>query len=315
MDEKLELAVIFLEHVRERVAVPSDATEIEALLRRAWEDGRGSWPRVDLHADVFVRYLAQRLPEKSVDVPLERVLARLILTDLYLACACVHKVPGALEALERHYLERLPASLGFLKLSAATLDDVCQTVRIHLLVGTAGSGPQLGEYKGVGTLPSWMRVIAARMAYKQGTPVREMPTENVLAVIESLPVPGPDVELELIKRRYRSQFRQAVREAFATLSSEQRQLLWLHFIDRMPTTKMGPLFGVDQSTVSRKIKSARRAVYEETKRLLQERLGLSSHEFKSLLKVIDSQLDLSLSEDLKDEEKKEGGEKQEEDED
>jgi RNA polymerase sigma-70 factor len=290
----------------EHVAMSADTAEMEDVLHRAWESGRGPWPHLNLRADVFVRYLTQRLPEKSVDVPLEQVLDRLILTDLYLACACVHKVPGAIEALERHYLEKLPASLGFLKLSAATLDEVCQMVRIHLLVGMAGSGPQLGEYKGMGTLPSWMRVIAARMAYKQGAPARETPTENVLAVIESLPVPGSDVELELIKRRYRPQFRQAVREAFATLSSEQRQLLWFHFIDRMPTTKMGPLVGVDQSTVSRKIKSARHTVYEETKRLLQERLGLSSHEFKSLLKVIDSQLDsqldLRLSEDLKEEE-------------
>jgi RNA polymerase sigma-70 factor, ECF subfamily len=315
MDEKFKLAVIFLEHARVRVAVPADAAEFEDLLRRAWETGRDPWPAVDLPADVFVRHLARRLPEDSVDVPLERVLARLILTDLYLACACVHKVPGAIEALERHDMEKLSASLGFLKLSATTLDDICQMVRIHLLVGTAGSNPQLGEYKGVGTLLSWMRVIAARMAHKQGVTVRETPTENVLAAIEAMPVLGPDAELELIKRRYRHQFRRAVREAFATLSSEQRQLLWLHFIDRMPTTKMGPLFGVDQSTASRKIKSARHAVYEETKRLLQERLGLSSQEFKSLMKVIDSQLDLSLSEDLVDEEKKEGEEGEEGEED
>ncbi|HEX8819154.1 MAG TPA: sigma-70 family RNA polymerase sigma factor [Archangium sp.] len=301
MDEKFKLAVIFLEHARVRVALPADTAGLEESLHRAWESGRGPWPLVDLRADVFIRHLAQRLPEKSVGFPLEQVLGRLVLTDLYLACACVHQVPRAIAALERHYLEKLPASLGFLKLSATMLDDVCQMVRIHLLVGMAGSGPQLGEYKGAGTLLSWMRAIAARMAHKQSASARETPTENVLAAIEALPMPGPDAELDLIKRRYRHEFRQAVRKAFATLSSEQRQLLRLHFIDRVATTKMGPLFGVDQSTVSRKIKSARHVVYEETKRLLQEHLGLSSAEFKSLLKVIDSQLDLSLSEELKEE--------------
>jgi RNA polymerase sigma-70 factor (ECF subfamily) len=307
MDEKFKLALIFLEHARMRVAVPAEAAELEELLRRAWESGRSPWPLVDVSAEVFVRHLAQRLPDKSVGLPLEQVLSRLVLPDLYLACACVHEVPGAIETLERHYLEKLPASLGFLNLSSSLLDDVCQMVRIYLL-GTAGSGPQLGDYKGLGTLPSWMRAIAARIARRQSTSARETPTENILTVIEASPAPGADAELELIKRRYRREFRQAVREAFATLSSEQRELLRLHFIDRVSTMKMGPLFGVDQSTVSRKIKSARLAVYEETKRRFQERLGLSSHEFESLVKAIDSQLDLSLSKDLKEEEDKEGEE-------
>jgi RNA polymerase sigma-70 factor len=310
MDEKFKLAEIFLKYARVRVAVPADAAELEGLLRRAWETGRAPWPAVGLPAEIFVRHLAERLPDKSAGVPLEEVLARLILTDLYLACACVHEVPGAPEALDRHYLEKLPASLGFLKLSDMTLDDICQLVGIQLLVGVEGSSPQLGEYKGQGTLPSWMRVIAARMAYKQNTASRAIPAENAPGVLEAIPMVGADSELELIKRRYLRDFRQALREAFATLSSEQRQLLRLHFINRLSTTRMGPLFGVDQSTVSRRIRTARYAVYDETKRRLQERLGLSTHEFESLLKALDSRFDSSLGEDLEEEEKKEGEEEQ-----
>jgi RNA polymerase sigma-70 factor len=62
---------------------------------------------------------------------------------------------------------------------------------------------------------------------------------------------------------------------------------------------MGPLFRVNQSTVSRWLKSARQAIYEETRRRLQERLNLSSQEFESLLAVIDSQLEVSFSQILK----------------
>jgi RNA polymerase sigma-70 factor len=265
---------------------------------------------VDLPAGIFVCYLAERLLKDDVDVPLEEVLKRLVLTDLYLACAYLHEVSGA-EGLVHHYVEKLPALLSSRKLSATKIDEFCQQLRIQLLMRTTEAGPGLAGYSGRGTLISWMRVIVARMANnKRNSLVRETHTENAPGGLETIPMTGADAELELIKRSYFPEFRQALREAFATLSSEQRLLLRLHFFKRMSTTRMGPLFGKDQSTISRKIKTARHAVYDETKRRLQERLGLSTQEFESLLKVIESQFDSSLAEDLKDEEKKEGEDKQ-----
>jgi RNA polymerase sigma-70 factor (ECF subfamily) len=281
--------------------LPKAAAEHESLLRRAWEMGRRRWPQVDLPADLFMRHLIRLLPELSAGAPLAPLFEELALEELYLACACVHDMPSAIEALERDYLAKLPALLGYLKLPTALLDDVCQSVRMHLLLRTAEARPRLAEYTGRGALLSWIRIIAVRMALRQRASDRETPEDDVLAALEALPTPGPDAEFDLIKRRYRREFRQAMREAFAALSSDQRHLLRLHFIERLPTTRLGPLFGVDQSTISRWLKSARQAVYEETKRRLQERLGLSSNDFKSLLAAIDSQFDLSLSQVLHEE--------------
>ncbi|MCP3142772.1 sigma-70 family RNA polymerase sigma factor [Pyxidicoccus xibeiensis] len=273
-------------------------TEFENLLRRAWEEGRDAWPQVTLPAEVFVRHLSRVLPEVNEAPSSSELLGQLALEDLYLACACVHGVPEATEALERDYLAKLPALIAYLKLPTPILEDLCQMVRIHLLLGTSESGPRLAEYTGRGALLSWLRVIAARMALRLGPPTRETSEENVLAALESLQSPDPDADLDLIKRRYRPMFLQAVREAFDALSSEHRHLLRLHFVDRLPTTRMAPLFGVDQSTISRWIKSARQAVYEDTKHRLKERLRLSSREFDSLVTTLESQLDLSFSEIL-----------------
>lgn len=301
MGEPLNLAVIFLEHASVRVAVPDDAVQFEGLLHRAWEAGRAAWPHVALSADAFVRHLARQLPQSSAGSPLAPLLEQLILADLYLACACAHHVPGAIQTLEQHHLAKLPAALAYLKQPAPVLDDVCQQVRIHLLLGTSGTGPRLAEYTGRGALLSWIRVIAVRMVLKQLTPVQEVSDQDVLAAVAALPALGPDPELDFIKHRYRHEFRQAVREAFAALSSEQRHLLRLHFSDRLSTIELGTLFRVNQSTVSRWLKSAREAVYEETKRCFQERLGLSSQEFASLLVALESQLDMSFSQLLEEE--------------
>lgn len=275
----------------------SDA-ELESMLRRAWETGRSRWPQVALPAEIFIRHVLGLLPVPQTKGAGEALSGKLDFEDLYLACACVKDVPAAGEMFEQHYMAKLPALLGYLKLSSAMVDEICQQVRMHLLLRTPESPPRLAEYTGRGALLVWMRVIAVRMALKQGASAREIPDEQGLAALEALPAPGMDAEMALLKSHYRHEFRQAVREAFAALSDEQRYLLRLHFIDGLPTTRMGPLFGKDQSTISRWLKDAREQVYEETKRRLQERLRLSSQEFESLMSAIQSRFDVSLSQVL-----------------
>jgi len=284
---------------------PLGDVEFESLLRRAWETGRRRWPQVDLPAEVFLRHLAGLLAESRADGPLAPWVEQLDFEGLYLACACVKGVSGASEMFEQHYMARLPALLGYLKLSSVMLDEICQQLRMHLLMRTPAAPPRLATYTGRGALLIWMRVIAVRMALKQGASVRGMPEENGLAALEDLPAPGTDPELALLKSRYRYEFRQAVREAFAALSDDQRYLLRLHFLEGLPTTRMGPLFGKDQSTISRWLKDVRERVYEETKHRLREHLRLSSQEFESLMSAIQSKFDVSLGQLLGQEE---GGE-------
>jgi RNA polymerase sigma-70 factor, ECF subfamily len=282
------------------------ASDIEGLLRRAWETGRRRWPELDLPADVFIHYLTERLPKAGAEIPLETAIENLHLEDLYLACACVKGVPGAVEALEKHFLARLPALLAYLNPPPMTLDEVCQQVRVHLLVPTREAEPTLAEYAGNGPLLSWVRVIATRMLQKQFGPTRERSGENIVAAMEAERAPGQDPESQLFKHRFRHAFRKAMQEAFAALSSDERYLLKLHFIDRLPTTKLGPLFGKDQSTISRWITKAREKVYEETKRRLKERLHLSSKEFESHMEAIKSSFEMRLSQLLNEEDDEDG---------
>jgi RNA polymerase sigma-70 factor (ECF subfamily) len=297
MEDPLKLSAAFLAGAPADIAVSSHAGELEKLLRDAWETGRGPWQQLPLPADVFVRHLARQMPAGNAGSSLALLLEQLELADLYLACACMQGVPAAVEALEHQYLEKLPSLLSYLRLPTALLDEVCQQVRIHLLVGTTdATGPRLGDYTGRGSLMSWIKVIAARLALKHGSSARETPEEDVIEAIKNLPAPESSMELDLIKRRYRHEFHQAVREAFAAISSNQRHLLQLHFVDGLSMTEMGSLYRVNQSTISRWLRDARHSVYEGTKNLLKERLRISSREFESLLAAIESQLDLSLSE-------------------
>ncbi|HVG62132.1 MAG TPA: sigma-70 family RNA polymerase sigma factor [Hyalangium sp.] len=290
-----ELVATFLAHAGARVAPPADEALLGSLLERTWETARAQWPEVALAPEVFIRHLAESLPEAPPGSALEPLVEQLSLAELYLACACVQGLPEAIAAFERQYLAKLPELLGHLRRDAATLDDICQLARVKFLVHTPEGPPRLKSYSGRGALLSWVRVAAVRVALNLAASEKPASNEDEAEVLESLSTPEVDAELDLIKQRYHEEFRQALREAFAALPADDRHLLRLSFADRLSTTELGELFRVNQSTASRWLRSARQMVYEETKRRLQERLRLSAREFQSFLAVLDSQLDMSMS--------------------
>lgn len=294
MTQTPELVATFLAHARGRIEAPLEPSEWEGLLRRVWEGVRAQWPEVEMPAERFIRHLAERLPETGAEGQLVSRIEQLSLPELYLACACVQGIAEATAAFDRHYLSRLPGMLGYLRQPAAIIDDICQLTRVKLLVHTPEGAPRLNGYTGQGSLLSWVQVIAKRIALRVCESNKLAPDESVVEVLESLPAPG-DVELDLIRRRHHAEFRQAVREAFTTLSMEEKYLLRLHIVDQLTTVELGTLFRVNQSTASRWLKSARQKVFNETRRRLQAKLGLSARDFQSFLAALDSQLELGIS--------------------
>ncbi len=293
MEQVPELAALFLSHTRGRFAPPADPTAIQLLLIRSWETARAQWQTVDLPATRFVHHVARRLPEKGSDSPLEQLLEQLSLAELYLACACVHGVPSAIECFDRNYLSKLPGMLRGPGQSAAMIDDICQQARLKLLVPTPEGEARIAEYTGRGSLLSWVRVTAVRMALKARAV--QKPGQEEDGDIPDIPAPEFDPEAELIRRRYHADFRQAMRESFAALAADERHLLRLYFVDQLSSYELASLFRVNQGTISRRMKAARQTVYEETRRRLHERLGLSTRDFKSFLAVLDSQFQVSIS--------------------
>ncbi|MFY0579001.1 sigma factor-like helix-turn-helix DNA-binding protein [Cystobacter fuscus] len=286
------LTLVFLQHAKGRGDLPADGEELERLLEHTVNRGRQG-RRFGVDDKVFVDYPAQRLPLAKEGVKLAQVFADTHLEDLYLACACVHKVPEAIATLEEHHLVELRT---WLKRTSSVVDEVCQSVRIHLLVGLTPAGPRLATYRGNSALQNWIHVVASRLLPSSKPPSGNgSPPASLLNALENIPFQGPDSEIELIKRRAMDAFRQALSDALDGLPKEQRRLLRFYYLDHLTTIELGRLIGKDQSTASRKLALARETVYEETKRLLKERLRLASREFDSFVAAIQSNLDVSLS--------------------
>lgn len=265
---------------------------LDSTLRRLLADARAAWPAIELDDDTFVRYLAERLPAGE---DREAALAGLHVGDLFLACACVQQIPSAIAALERAFLGDLRAALSAIQgASPDFADEVRQVLRSKLLFDESRT-PRIASYAGQGPLGAWIRVAALRVALDlvrqhQALDRKEISDEHLLEV----PSPVGDPELQHLKARYAPEFRAAFAAAVAALPRRERTVLRLHYLDDLTVEKIGVVYHVHGSTISRWIAHARTTLFEETRRVLMERLALDTAELDSVLQLVQSQLDVSL---------------------
>lgn len=303
------LAERFLSHLSTEELRATWARErgLEESLRAAWEQGRTPWPEVNLEAGAFLAHVAERWPTDAAPDP---HLGALNLADLYLVCAYLSRCAGAAEALERGYLAQVPLMIASMNLTQAQRESALDLVREKMLLpravsaqepspGVADAGhpaPGLAGYSGRGPLLGWLRVIAVRTTLNlldRAEHRLHADEEHALRQI------GQSPELHYVKGLDLRSLETAIKAAFAALDSTQRTLLRLHYVDGLNLEQIGLTFGVDKSTISRRIKAARESVAKATRRRLCEQLQLSPQDVESLIGFINSHLDIRLSGVLK----------------
>ena len=277
-----------------------DVANLGAPARELLAAARAAHPGIPLHEGRFLRHLAQHRPVTPGDTPRppgdaaeEAWLASICAADLYLACACAERVPAAVQELDRQYRAQVGGYLAGMRETPAFVEDVTQAVLERLLVGTP---PRIAEYSGRGALGSWLRVVTTRLALD----VRRRRTEELAGdAPEAAPADsgevGADAELDILKQRYAGEFNVAFRAAVRALPVEQRRLLRMHFVEGTTLDQLAATRGVHRATVARWIAAARQEILEGARRQLGERLRVRPAELESLMGLMRSRLDLSLS--------------------
>lgn len=234
---------------------------------------RAAWPEIELDDAVVEEYVARHGgPDTKLDLP-----------ALYLACACLRDDKAALAAFERTYLAPLRLHrVG----DAALLDEVKQQLRIKLFVG---EHPVITRYRR-GSLAAWLRVVAGRLAIDllrqraAGDP--EHRSEPMLSV--------DDPALAMLKVQYRAQVSAAFVHAIAALPAADRAMLRFALVDSVPLDRIGKIYQLSKSAVSRRLARARMQILAAVKARLTDELGIAAAELDSLVRVMGSQLHLSL---------------------
>jgi RNA polymerase sigma-70 factor (ECF subfamily) len=274
-------------------AASVEPAAFERLLREAVGAARAAWPSVDVPPEIFVPYLAQRLASLSPSG-----LEEIRVADLYLACACALGESAAIAAFEATFLKNIASSLPKPRRGASIDGDVTQAIREKLLVRRGGAPPKIADYAGRGDLAGWVRVVAVRTALNMMRGQKREVGLDDEAILASKANAG-DAEVAHLKRRYRVDFAEAFHAALGTLEPRDRNVLRQHYVDGLTMEQIGTLYKVHRITVVRWVDRARTTLARETKRTLAGKLGVERGELESIMRLIQSQLDVSLRKHLR----------------
>lgn len=211
--------------------------------------------------------------------------------DLYLAWWCQSGHVAAIAAFEAAFEDDLRAvTARFRELPA---DELRQHLRIKLFVGTTHSAPKIRDYAGNGPLRSWLRTTAVRAFIDLVRANRVHRHEPELDEADLLGfAPAYDTAI-------RSELAAAVKRAFAAavakLTPRQRVFVRHVYVDHHTLDQIAARYTVHRTTVARTLAAAREQLIAETRAGLVAVIGLDPPELSSVIRALDSHIDLSLS--------------------
>ena len=244
----------------------------------------------DLPARVFGAYLADRVTSLA---ELDTVLDPVAFEELFLACGCARGEVRAIAQLEARYFPVVARSLGRLRLAPHAVDEVLQRVRASLLVAPEGGAPGITGFSGRGALASWMSVNAGRTAYKllqQGNREAYDPEEE----LARRTAPDESAERQVAKRYSSEAFKRAFVEALSQLSSREKSLLRLHYLDGVTIEQLGGMYQTHRATCARWLASARQRLLDGTRAALGRQLRIPLADCDSIIQTAQSGLEMTF---------------------
>jgi len=268
------------------------------LDRRLWAlvaEGRAAWPDIAVDAKDVVAFIGRQITEDLADGALDGLRP----ADLYLAAACAKQVPGAINTFDRDYMKEVDIALARMRIGPPRLADVKQLVRQRLFVGggTAGTPTSPGkitEYGGRGDLRRWVRSVAVRTCLNDLRKGKREILADDDQLIAQHAVSADDPEVEYMKRTYSEQFKAAFSESLGQLGAREQTLLRYHHVDGLNIDEIGAIYRVHRVTAFRWLEKAKEQLVRTTLETLRARLKLPAAELDSVLRMIRSQIHLSL---------------------
>jgi RNA polymerase sigma-70 factor (ECF subfamily) len=279
--------------------------EVAAPLRAAYEgihdldnrlaalvaDGRNHWPDLAVDPATFVAFVAARLPG---DRPADEALSAIRAADLYLTCACTSGHVAALNTFDSRFMGEVTLGLARMNVSAAQVDEVKQLVRHKLFLAENGNPGKIAEYSGRGDLRRWVRSIAVRTCLNELRRHKRMIPASDDRLLADMSSDDDDPELAYMKERYRNQFREAFVRAVQMLADREQALLRYHHVDGLNIDEIGAIYRVHRVTAYRWVEKARESLVANIQKILLAQLDVEHRDYQSILRLIRSQIHLSL---------------------
>ncbi len=264
--------------------------QLEASLRRLYDQGGQAHPGLTLSAERFIRFLREQLPPDTSAAQMDRLSAE----GLFLACACLNARPRALARLQEA-IATAAVVLTKLEPRAHVREEIRQAVFERMLVATHPGREKLREYRGAGSLDRWLKAVLAGTAIslrrKEGKVAGNATDDAPLAALAS---PWDDGDVALLKARCRKPFEAAFRAALAELTSKERNALRLHYVLGLTQEQLARVYSVHRVTAVRWLSSAKQRLQSATLARLRATLQLTRSEGAQVAALLRSGLEASL---------------------
>lgn len=267
----------------------SHVTTLAADLASLRATAVAAYPDIEVDAATFAAELARRLGAAASP----EQLAAVRVGHVHLAIACAHGDIAAIRKLEAEFLDEVDASAYRLQARRDQADEVRSYMRRILFVHEPGRPAALNEFSGRGDLRTYIRVIATRELVRlidKGK--REVPIDEASFLDKLSPISHPG--LGILRETYRADVDAAIRAALASLGEESRALLRYSVIDGWTVDRIGALFGIHRSTAARRVAAAREELGTAIRSELSARLAISLDEVDSVVRLVQSRIDVSL---------------------
>jgi RNA polymerase sigma-70 factor, ECF subfamily len=266
-----------------------DPAAVESCLAAAMASARAAWPAVQLDGAGFAAFVAERL---AGGAPASLSIERLCLADLALASACARGDGAAMQVLDRLVSEQIAVAAESARAGATVRDEAAQVVRTLLLVPRPERPPAILDYAGRGPLGGWLRITATREVVRLLRSTRREVELGDELVDGSTTASDP--VLSSLKVRYRCELADAFHTALAELGPRDRTLLRYQLVDSLTIDDIAAIYRVHRATAARWLARVREDLVEATRGLLAEKLGIADEEVQSVLRLVQSELNISV---------------------
>ncbi len=242
-------------------AQPGISAEVQRLAAELFDQSRAA--SYSLSSAEFTRALVEvarkYLPPEAGAEETAELLRSLKVEELALARACAAGNDAAWECFLTRYREKLYGAAHSIARDDATARELADSLYADLY-GTATREGQrvskLNSYMGRGSLDGWLRTVLAQEyvnRYRSGRRLVSLDEQTEAGAQFAAPDPpsAPVADPRLGS---------ATDEALSSLVAEDRFIVAAYFLDGRTLAEIGRILGVHESTVSRKLDKAVKAV-------------------------------------------------------
>jgi RNA polymerase sigma-70 factor (ECF subfamily) len=212
---------------------------------------------------------------------------------VYLAIACCDGDPAAIERLDQLIGRELRQVAIKLRASDDQTTELHAELRRILLVDDGERAAALREFAGRGDLRSYVRIMATRALIRTINRGRREVAVNDSELFDRV-LPQADPELSILRAQYRETVDTALRAALASLDARSRALLRYQLIDGWSIDQVGRLYGVHRATAARWLAEAREILGSAIRGELAARLQIETTDVDSIVRLVQSRVDMSL---------------------